>query len=57
MTATFVNFGVKSLTGGGAFVQDENGNLNFPQWHKFSFFSNMYNLQNLYILMDFYLVF
>ena len=46
----------KSLSNGGNFVHNINGNPN-SSWENKLFFLNLYKLQNLYILMDFYLVF
>jgi hypothetical protein len=55
MATLFESFGTKSLFGGGKFVYNINGNPNSPQANKL-FFPNLYKFENLYILMDFYLV-
>jgi hypothetical protein len=52
MVALFVNFGAKGLFGGGKFVHDIDGNPNSPQEDKL-FFPKLYELYNLYILVDF----
>jgi hypothetical protein len=56
MAALFGSFGAKSLSSGGKFVCNIYGNPNSPQADKL-FFLNLYKVYNLYILMDFYLVF
>jgi hypothetical protein len=56
MAILFVSFGAKSLASGQKFVHDINENPNSFQEEKL-FFPNLYKLHNLYILMNFYLVF
>jgi hypothetical protein len=51
-----MSFDAKSLFGGRKFVHNIYGNPNLPRVDKL-FFPNLYKLHNLYILMDFYIVF
>ena len=55
MAILFVSFGAKSLSSGGKFVRKISKNQNCAQKDKL-FFPNLCKLQNLYILMEFYLV-
>jgi hypothetical protein len=50
------SFGTKSLSSGKKLIRNNYGNPNSPRADKL-FFSKLYKVYNLYILMDFYLVF
>jgi hypothetical protein len=57
MATPFVSFDAKSLANGQRFVHNINGNSNSLEEDKI-FFPNLYkSIHNLYVLMDFYLVF